>query len=478
MNTIENKSLSSDLDKQSLWLSIQNSFRREFGEDNFNAWLSKINLVSFSRFEIILATESSFIKDWIAREFLNSVKKTVDGEKITIKKGIKDIINSFLPEVVSFDFLVDKTLVNEVIAKQVLDNIQDSTINLSANNNLFNIGVDLNPEYTFENFVVGKTNKLAYSIAKNITEEEKNYSSNPLFIYGGVGLGKTHLCQAVAWKLKELRPTKQIIYLSAEKFMFLFVQALQNQDITNFKNRFRNVDTLIIDDIHFIAGKESTQNEFFHTFNTLISENKQIILACDKSPVNLQNVDEKLKSRMSGGIVVDVLETDEELRYNFIKEKSKKINLNLSNEMASMIAKYIERNIRELDGCLKRLLINQNFMSIELNKENITEILKEELTRIEKAYTIDNIQKKVSDYYNIKITDLKSKNRSKDLVLARHIAMYLSRKLTNKSLPDIAKKFNSNNHATVLHAVKKIEVLLEDSLELTTDYNNIMKRLD
>ncbi len=483
MSIIGNKDFidnSNFVSKEEKWAQVVKSFYKEFGEDVYKAWISNLNLYSLSEFEIVMSVPTNFVRDWIKREYFNGVFKKINGEQVCLRKGIKQILLDFFPNLVSYEIIIDKNVevineINNTISSNTNNNdsFENKVISLSKNDNLFNIGTELNEKYTFENFVVGQSNKLAYQICKGLVENKDiNFGVNPLFLYGDVGLGKTHLCQAVAWKLKE-NNDKQIIYLSAERFMYLFIQALQNQNINDFKNRFRNVDTLIIDDIQFIVGKDKTQKEFFYTFDTLISEQKQIILACDRSPVYLENLDEKLKSRLNGGLIIDIKEADYQLRLDLIKKKASDLNLNLSKGLPEFIAENINTNCREIEGCLKRLKINQDIMHIEIKRENIEDILCDNLSQAKKSVTIEAIQKKVAEYFDISLDDLKSEKRVKNLVLARHIAMFLSKNLTNKSFPDIAKKFSNKNHATVIHAVNKIKAEMENNPEIIDAINNI-----
>lgn len=472
---IENKEviLETNASKQEQkWTYIIESFQKEFGKDIYRAWISNLNLTSLTEFEITLSVPTAFIRDWIYREYFNGKFKKINNEHICVKKGIKQILLDYFPKLVSFEIIVDRTKKQEPIEEK------NEIISISKNNNLYNIGTELNKNFTFENYVVGQSNKLAFQICKNIAESsEFNSDINPLFLYGNVGLGKTHLCQAIAWTIKERNKDSQIVYLSAEKFMFLFVQALQNQNINDFKKKFRNIDTLIIDDIQFILGKDKTQKEFFYTFDTLVNEKKQIILACDRSPINLENLDEKLKSRLNGGLIIDIKEPDYQLRLDIIKKKSKDLNLILSEELMKFIAENITTNGREIEGCLKRLLINQNIMHINITKDDIKSILYDNINQTKKTITIDLIQEKVADYFNISLSDLKSEKRFKDLILARHTAMYLCKIFTTKSFQDISKKFNSKSHATVIHAVKKIESMIENDIELNNSINSISNNL-
>lgn len=445
------------------WNCVKNNFKEEFGETLYNAWLSSINIVSLNDFEIVLSVPTTFIKEWITRDFLNGKYKVINGNRVCIKKGIKEILKEYCPTLTSFNIIVDKKLVEELP-------IENNVKSISEEDNIYNIGTVLNKNYTFDNFIVGSSNKLAFKVANNIAKNEEidNYT-NPFFIYGNAGLGKTHLCQAIAWEKQ--KQNKKVIYLTAEKFMFLFVQSLQNQDINVFKNRLRNIDILIIDDIQFILGKDKTQKEFFYTFETLINDNKQIVLACDRSPSHLEELDEKLKSRINGGLIVDIKEPDYELRCNIIKNKSKILNLNLTADLIDYIANNVNSSGREIEGFLKRLKVNQDIMDIKITKNEIDNLLGDFISK--KTININIIQDKVANYFNISLNDLKSEKRNKELVLPRHVAMYLSKKLTNKSFPDIARSFNGKNHATIIHAVNKIEKTINNDTSLLEIIDNI-----
>lgn len=454
------------------WEEICNQFRSEFGEKTYNGWIYNLNLVSLNSSEIVMSVPTTFIKDWISREYLNGKFKIIDGNRVCIKKGIKQILLDFFPKLMSFQIIVDKD--KKEIQEEKVNNISDNVKSISPNDNIYNIGIPLNANYTFDNYVVGTSNKLAYQVAKSIaTEDGVDMNTNPLFIYGGVGLGKTHLCQAIAWKIKEIQPTKRVVYLSAEKFMFLFVQSIQEQSMNDFKNKFRNIDVLIIDDIQFIIGKDKTQNEFFYTFETLINNNKQIILACDRSPINLIDLDEKLKSRLNGGLIADIKEPDYQLRLDIIKRKSTILGLNIDNKLMEYIASKIVSSGREIEGCLKRLTVHQNIMDIKITKKEVENILADNIIASQKIITINSIQETVAKFYNISISDLKSVKRLKNLVIPRHVAMYLCKKLTEKSFPDIARSFNGKNHATIIHAVKKIEETIEKDQEIARNVSEI-----
>jgi chromosomal replication initiator protein len=446
-----------------VWSQVIIDFQNEFGNSIYRAWISNIKLLSLGEFEIIMSVPTTFIRDWIQREYFSGKFKKINGEDVCVKNGIRQILLKYFPKLMSFNIVVDKDMSIQTTQNDNLNVVES----ISENKNLYNVGVELNENYTFENFVVGQSNKLAYQVCKTIIDNDKiDLNINPLFLYGGVGIGKTHLCQAIAWKLKEKNNDKKIVYLTAEKFMFLFVQSLQNQDINNFKNKFRNIDVLIIDDIQFIIGKNKTQKEFFYTFETLINDNKLVIMACDRSPINMESLDEKLKSRIGGGLIVDIKEPDYQLRLDIVKKKSDDLGLDLMDDLKKFISEKITGSCREIEGCLKRLQINQDIMNIKITRNDIESILFDNIDKNQKLLTVNIIQEKVAEYFSISIKDLKSEKRLNSLITPRHIAMYLSKKLTNKSFPEIIKYFDGKSHATVMHAVKKIKKLLESDCEI------------
>lgn len=424
-----------------------------------------------------MSVSTAFVRDWITKEFLNGRSKFQNGKKVWIKKGIKQVFIEKYPDLKRFEIIVDKNQATEPVTYTKIENTNNVT-SISEHKNLYAIGTELNPTYTLENFVVGGSNKLAYSIAKSIAENtELGLNANPFFIYGGMGLGKTHLLQAIAWKLKENNPKQQIVYLSAEKFMYLFIQALRNQDIMTFKARFANIDVLLIDDIHFIAGKESTQKEFLYTFNALVGANKKIILACDKSPNDLEGVDEKLKSRISGGIIADIFAPNYETRLKIAKKKAKTIELNCNNEIYEFIAEKITTNARDIDGALKKILLHQKFVNPILDLATTQNLLKDLIRSANRNITIDSIQKAVSKHYKVSQEDLVSKKRKRQFVLPRQIAMYLAKLLTTKSLPQIGKGFNKN-HATIIHAIKKVNEMKQLDFEINQTIEKIAGKLN
>lgn len=458
--------------ENNIWSDIQTIFHEEFGSEIYNSWLSKLNFVSYNLNSICLSVETSFIKEWITKEFLNGKKRKVNGEYVWIKKGIKQLLLE------KFNIKTVEIIIDNSVKSQNINYEADNVVSISEHNNVYTIGTELNKLFTFENYVVGESNKLAYSVAKSIINEEAiGFDVNPLFLYSEVGLGKTHLIQAMAWELKEKYKNKNIVYLSAEKFMYLFVQSLQNKDINAFKEQFRNIDILLIDDIQFIAGKEGTQKEFFYTFNTLLSDNKKIILACNKAPDNMENIDNQLKSRMSSGIVVDINRPDYDMRFRLAKKKAEVLGLQCSDEIFEYIAKNITTTNRDIEGAIKKLLVHQKFINSNITIDIVKTILKDTLNANKKIITIDKIQQKVADFYKITKTELLSDRRDRKFSLPRQIAFYLSKKITKKSFPEIGREFGNKNHATVIFAYNKIIKEVEKNTEILSNITEIEKLL-
>ena len=458
--------------ENNIWNDIQTIFHEEFGSEIYNSWLSKLNFVSYNLNSICLSVETSFIKEWITKEFLNGKKRKINGEYVWIKKGIKQLLLE------KFNIKTVEIIIDNSVKSQNINYEADNVVSISEHNNVYTIGTELNKLFTFENYVVGESNKLAYSVANSIINEETiGFDVNPLFLYSEVGLGKTHLIQAMAWELKEKYKNKNIVYLSAEKFMYLFVQSLQNKDINAFKEQFRNIDILLIDDIQFIAGKEGTQKEFFYTFNTLLSDNKKIILACNKAPDNMENIDNQLKSRMSSGIVVDINRPDYDMRFRLAKKKAEVLGLQCSDEIFEYIAKNITTTNRDIEGAIKKLLVHQKFINSNITIDIVKTILKDTLNANKKIITIDKIQQKVADFYKITKTELLSDRRDRKFSLPRQIAFYLSKKITQKSFPEIGREFGNKNHATVIFAYNKIIKEVEKNTEILSNITEIEKLL-
>lgn len=455
-------------DNKSLWQKVCSSFIAEFGEEIYNRWLTKLELVSALGNEVVMSVSSKFLRDWIKREYLNS--GGLSG------KGIAKIFADENPDFKKVSIIYSKEENHETNFENGGET--GKIISISKYDNVFTLGIDLNPKFTFENFVVGKSNQLAYNMARVLAGDNKLSfldEANPLFLYGGVGLGKTHLAQAIAWYIKDNNKNSKIIYLTAERFMNQFVQSLRNKDIMEFKERIRAIDMLIIDDLQFITGKDGTQEELLYTLTSLVENNKKIVLVCDRSPGDLSDIDEKLKSRISGGFVVDFKCPDYETRLAILKAKAKSIasELEIDEKVLSLLASKINSNIRDLEGALKKMIANYMFTGEEINVENAKILLKDLFRTNHNDTTIDVIQKNVAKYFSVKLSDLKSTDRSRNIARPRQIAMYLAKNLTSKSLPDIGREFGGKNHATIIHAIKKVEELMFNDSAFAMDVKKI-----
>lgn len=334
---------------------------------------------------------------------------------------------------------------------------------------------DLDARFTFDNFVVGKPNELAYAAARRVAETE-NPSFNPLFLYGGVGLGKTHLMHAIAWHIRTHFPQRQVIYMSAEKFMCQFVRALRFKDTVAFKEQFRSVDVLMIDDVQFICGKDTTQEEFFHTFNALVDRNRQVIISADKSPQDLDQMEERLRSRLGWGLVADLHPATYELRLGILHSKAEKLGCAVPDKIIEFLAHKIASNVRELEGALNRIIAHAQLVGRAISLEMTQEVLADLLRASERHITIDEIQKKVAEHYNIRVTDMHSARRARQVARPRQVAMYLAKALTPRSLPEIGRKFGGRDHTTVIHAVRKVEELAETDPSFREDVD-LLRRL-
>lgn len=437
----------------------------EFGEENYLKWFSKLEIFLESESEIIFSAPSKFIRDWIIREFVESKKllKLLQTLRTQVKKT--SIV------------CVTKELTAEVITSS-----EQKVVNLSKHNNVFAFGTELNSRYTFENFISAKCNKLAISMAKIAAGVDNQISlfddKIPLFIHGAVGMGKSHLAQAIAWKIKEFNKTKKIVYLSAEKFMYHFVQSIRSNDVMSFKEKMRSIDVLIVDDVQFIAGKESTQQEFMNSFNSLVAENKQVILVCDRCPQDLENIDEKLKSRISGGMIVNFKTPDYQDRVLILEAKAKLMEQEICKKVISFIAEKITTNIRDLEGALKKLIATKVLLGEEITLENAKSVLSEYVRASKSvAPTIEKIQKIVANFYGIKISDLSSQNRSRNFSRPRQIAMYLAKNITSESLPNIGKEFGGKNHATVIHSVKLIQKMIDSDNKILQEVKELEEKI-
>ncbi|MCW5699749.1 MAG: chromosomal replication initiator protein DnaA, partial [Rhodospirillales bacterium] len=323
---------------------------------------------------------------------------------------------------------------------------------------------------------VGKPNEFAYAAARRIASSERAVF-NPLFLYGGVGLGKTHLLHAIGWEVRRQIPKRSIIYLSAEKFMYRFIRALREQNVVDFKEQFRSVDVLMIDDVQFISGKDSTQEEFFHTFNALVDQRRQIVLSADKSPSDLDGIQERLKSRLNCGLVADIHATTFELRLGILHSKSEQMSVEIPRKVMEFLAHRITSNVRELEGALNRVVAHAQLVGRDITLETTQDVLQDLLRAADRRVTIEEIQKQVATHFNIRVSDMHSARRARSVARPRQVAMYLAKQLTSKSLPDIGRKFGNRDHTTVMHAVRKVDELIASDSAFAEDVELLRRML-
>jgi chromosomal replication initiator protein len=448
-----------------LWDEVSRDLISHYGHALYKNWFSKIAFYERTKNnKLLLAAPSNFVRDWIKSNYFETIIK---------------LVAHYDPEVKSVDIITKELNNFYAIGSQELQepikNEVKNPINLETEDDALAF---LDQRFTFENFVIGPPNELAYAAALAVAESKTAVAkSNPLFLYGGVGLGKTHLMHAIAWHSKKVNPKRKVLYLSAEKFMYRFIKALRNKDVMAFKEEFRSVDVLMIDDIQFICGKDSTQEEFFHTFNAIIDNNKQMVISCDRSPSDLDNIEDRIKSRLGWGLVADVHSTTYELRVGILESKLEQMNINISQNVINFLAAKITSNVRELEGALNKVIAHSTLIGREVTLESTQDILRDLLRSNERIITIEDIQKRVANHYNIKISEMSSVRRARTVVRPRQIAMYLSKILTPKSLADIDSKFGKKDHTTVIHAVKKVEQLMAEDADVREEVNLLTRML-
>ena len=446
-NQNANSSNEEFLIQKNKWEETKSLISRTLKEIFWKAWIKPLRFEKYEKGILHLSTDSKIIINRAENQYYDIIFFQASIFFTSLKK-------------IQFYTVSSKQKENTSLKKddQKIKIKQNTTYNdLSF---IDSVSMKTNSKFTFDNFVVGESNRMPYAASKRICEKN-SLAYNPLFIHGDVGMGKTHLLNAIAIDLNANFPNLKIVMMSAERFMYQFIKSLRLKDTIKFKDQFRSIDILMIDDIQFIGGKESTQEEFFYTFNDLISQGKQIIISSNKSPVDLLSLDQRLKSRLSGGLVVDFLPTNYELRLEILKKKIEVLNINIPIDVLQFVASKIVNNIRELEGALNRIWANYELTGKKINIENSTNLLSDLISAHEKTISIESIQKKVSSYYNLLLSDMSSSRRSINIARPRQIAMFLCKELTSYSYPEIGRAFGGKDHTTVIHAVKKIESMLE-----------------
>jgi chromosomal replication initiator protein len=468
------------VDLARLWAKVLEQAERELGTDCVAQWIRPVQLTSITRDLAVLTANTGFLADWVERNYglhLLRILQSLSPGLRRITLAVSDAVlasspSQTVPSAKGGHSSKGAWVTPGNGSGRVSGNANQPT---PAGDDLQSAPLD--PRFTFESFVVGKPNELAHAAARRVAETA-DATFNPVFLYGGVGLGKTHLMHAIGWHLKHTR-----LYLSAEHFMYRFVQALRFRDTLTFKQQFRSVDVLMIDDVQFIAGKDSTQEEFFHTFNALIDQKKQIVISGDSSPERIDGLEERICSRLQWGLVVDIHPTDYELRLGILQSKAEAITANnpvfeFDPKVLEFLAHRISSNVRVLEGALTRLFAFASLIGRPITLDMTQECLADLLRTTDRKVTIDEIKRKVADHYNLRLSDLISARRARVVARPRQVAMFLAKTLTSKSLPEIGRGFGGRDHTTVIHAVRKVEQLRETDSQLADDIELLRRMLE
>lgn len=448
---------SGKLDEQ--WARVRTRLKDEIGEAAYRNWLRGLSLIGIEGSELVLGVPSRVARDWVRTNYADRLRALWAAENPAIKS-----VEIMLAAAVMPSEPVLQAAANDGAAAPRSTPLVPAIGLIPANpaaepqfkDPREEMSTTLDPRFTFDSFVVGRPNELAYAAARRVAEAT-TVTFNPLFLYGGVGLGKTHLMHAIANHIRARHPERKVLYLSAEKFMYQFIKAVRYKDTHAFKDQFRSVDVLMIDDVQFIIGRDATQEEFFHTFNALVDQNRQVIISADKSPSDLEGMEERLRSRLGWGLVADLHPTTYELRLGILQSKAERMNRDIPPKVLEFLAHKITSNVRELEGALNRILAHAELVGRPIGIETAQDVLQDLLRAHDRRITIDEIQRQVAAHYNIRLTDMASARRSRTIARPRQIAMYLAKQLTPRSLPEIGRKFGGRDHTTVMHAVKVVE---------------------
>lgn len=448
------------------WDRVSQTLKDDIGEAAYQSWIKPMSVRGIESGVLRLSVPTRFMRDWVQAHYHDKLTNLWREESRGI--GEVDIV------VQAERAMQSKTQKAPSPALPGLNETAEPLSDVIPSS----LSASLDKRFTFDQFVVGKPNEFAYAAARRVAEASKRPPFNPLFLYGGVGLGKTHLMHAIAWHIRQSEPKRSVMYLSAEKFMYRFIRALREQTTVDFKEQFRNVDVLMIDDVQFIAGKDATQEEFFHTFNSLVDEGRQIVISADKSPSDLAGMEERLVSRLNCGLVADIHATTYELRLGILQSKGQQLGVDVPPKVLEFLAHKITANVRELEGALNRVVAHAQLVGRDITLEATQDVLHDLLRANDRRVTIEEIQKQVSSHFNIRTSDMHSARRARSVARPRQVAMYLAKQLTTRSLPEIGRKFGGRDHTTVMHAVKKVEELREHDSSFAEDVELLRRMLE
>lgn len=439
------------------WGKVREDLRLRIGKNNYVTWIEPLRLTGLADGVASFEVPTVFFGDWLSRNYSDHIRNQLNQAGAVVER---------------VEFSVSQT------ARPAQPAPKAARVRVGAGDEV--LGAPLDPRFTFDSFVVGKPNELAHAASRRVAGGGP-VSFNPLFLYGGVGLGKTHLMHAIAHELRARQPDLRVLYLSAEQFMYRFIQALRDHQIMTFKELFRSVDVLMVDDVQFIAGKDSTQDEFFHTFNALVDQNKQIVISADRAPGEIKDLEERIKSRLQCGLVVDLHPTDYELRLGILQQKVEYYRgqykgLQLADGVLEFLAQRITSNVRVLEGALTRLFAFASLVGREISLELTQDCLADILRASDRKVTIEEIQRKVAEHFNIRLSDMIGPKRVRTIARPRQVAMYLSKQLTPRSLPEIGRRFGGRDHTTIIHGVRRIEELMATDSQLADDLQ-LLRRL-
>jgi chromosomal replication initiator protein len=471
------------------WTRIRGRLQAEVGEVEYRTWLRQMGLGSLDGDEITVTLPTRFLRDWVSARYGDRLRAMWQSENPSVRRvdirvdGAAAQQASLAPPLVE-SVPVPRETVREAMREPVaparlgplaaVAGWQDERTEPRSD-----LAAPLDPRFTFEGFVVGKPNEFAYACARRVAERPSSPGFNPLFLYGGVGLGKTHLMHAIAWELTDRAcDPVSVAYMSAEKFMYRFIAAIRSQSTMEFKENLRSVDVLMIDDLQFLIGKDNTQEEFFHTFNYLVEQGKQIVVSADKSPSDLSGLEHRLRTRLGCGMVADLHSTTYELRISILEAKAARAGVDVPVKVLEFLAHKITSNVRELEGALNRLVAHANLFGRPVTLETTHEVLHDILKAHDRRVTIEEIQKKVAEHYSMRLTDMSSARRARAVARPRQVAMYLAKQLTSRSLPEIGRKFGNRDHTTVMHAVSRVTELMERDGTFAEDVELLRRLLE
>ena len=468
------------------WARIRGRLREDVGEVEYRSWLRQMTLSAIEGEEVVILLPTRFLRDWVRTHYGDRLRLLWQGEHPGVRRvDIRVATEARAPDAVDGEAAPQAGGLAESLAAPPPERAAEPPARAEAakadprnSNNVWSAKLD--PRFTFDSFVVGKPNEFAYACARRVAEKPASPGFNPLFLYGGVGLGKTHLMHAVAWAIQngEGGVERHVTYMSAETFMYRFINALRNQSTMQFKESLRSVDVLMIDDLQFLIGKDNTQEEFFHTFNALVDAGKQIVVSADKSPSDLSGLEDRLRTRLGCGMVADIHATTYELRISILQAKAQVAEVEVPSRVLEFLAHKITSNVRELEGALNRLIAHANLFGRPVTLETAQEVLHDILRAHDRRVTIEEIQRKVAEHYNIRLTDMSSARRARNVARPRQVAMYLAKQLTSRSLPEIGRRFGNRDHTTVMHAVSRVAELMQADVSFAEDVELLRRMLE